>query len=200
MPPPAGHAATRRRAAPGLARAAVASLAVVAAVLVTWRASGALYTGTTTNGTDSFATGSVTLTDDDAGTALLSVSGLRPGGTTQQCIAVAYGGTLAAAVKVYGAGLTATNGLDAYLNVQIEEGAGGGVTFPSCTGFAAASTAYNGTLSALGSAFASASGTWAPTGAATRDYRITCTLSGAAPSSVVSSSASVTLTWEAQST
>ena len=103
-------------------------------------------TATTSNGPQSFSTGSVTLTDNDVGVALFAVSSMKPGATGQQCIKVTYGGTLAATIKVYGTGLTATNALDTYLNIQIEEGSTSATTFPSCTGFTAAGTVFNAAL------------------------------------------------------
>ena len=61
--------------------------------------------------------------------------------------------------------------------------------------------AFNGSLNGFGAltTFASAVGAWTPTGAGqSRDYRVTYTLSAAAPNSVQNSNASLTLVWEAQ--
>ncbi len=174
------------------------AVAIMVASMVTWRTSSALFTATTSNGPQSFSTGSVTLTDNDVGVALFAVSSMKPGATGQQCIKVTYGGTLAATIKVYGTGLTATNALDTYLNIQIEEGSTSATTFPSCTGFTAAGTVFNAALSTLGTTYAGGVGTWAPSGGAAKDYRITYTLSSSAPNTTQSSTAAVTFTWEAQ--
>lgn len=182
------------------APAVVAALALVLSALVTWQTSSALFVGTTANGPQSFSTGSVVLSDNDLGVALFNVTNMKPGATGQQCIKLSYTGTLAAAVKVYGTGLTATNALDTWLNIQIEEGSTSATTFPTCTGFSASGTIFNNTLNNLGTAFASGVGTWTPSGSASKDYRITYTLSAAAPNSTQSSSAAVTFTWEAQNT
>ena len=178
--------------------AILVAVAIMVASMVTWRTSSVLFTATTSNGPQSFSTGSVTLTDNDLGVALFSVTNMKPGATGQQCIKVTYGGTLAATIKVYGTGLTATNALDTYLNIQIEEGSTSATTFPSCSGFTASGTIFNAALSTLGTNYSGGVGTWAPSGSAAKDYRITYTLSSAAPNSTQSSTAAVTFTWEAQ--
>lgn len=180
--------------------AVVAALALVVSAVVSWQASSALFVATTANGPQSFSTGSVALSDNDLGVALFNVTNMKPGATGQQCIKLSYTGTLAAAIKVYGTGLSATNALDSWLNIQIEEGSTSATTFPTCTGFSASGTIFNSTLNNLGTSFASGVGTWAPSGSASKDYRITYTLSAAAPNSTQSSTASVTFTWEAQNT
>src|SRR3712207_7319239 len=41
------------------------------------------------------------LSDDDSGSAMFTATGLKPGSTGTKCIQVTYGGSLAAAVKLY---------------------------------------------------------------------------------------------------
>ena len=101
-------------------------------------------------------------------------------------------------MKVYGTGETATNSLDTYLTFQIDEGSSGATTFPSCTGFVLGSTVFNATLNTIASTFGTGYGSWAPSSTASRDYRVIYTLSSSAPNSTMNSTASVTLTWEAQ--
>ena len=184
----------RRRLGPWLLVVA----GIVGASVMTLRTSNALFTATTANGTNTFGTGSVAITDNDSGTALFTVTGMKPGSTGQACIKVTYSGTLASTVKVYGTGETATNSLDTYLTFSIDEGSSGATTFPSCTGFVLSANVYNSTLNLIASTFGTGYGSWAPTGTASRDYRVTYTLSSSAPNSTMNSSASVTLTWEAQ--
>jgi hypothetical protein len=174
---------------------------VVAASLVTWRTSDALFTATTANGVNSFGTGNVAIGDNDSGTALFAVTGLKPGSSGQACIRISYTGSLAAAVRVYGTGATATNSLDDYLTLTIDEGSSGATTFPSCAGFVlGTANLFNSTLDNLATTHGTGYGSWAPTGTESRDYRISYSLSAAAPNATMSSSASVTLTWEAQNT
>jgi hypothetical protein len=185
---------TSRRSSPAL----LIVLGLVGASILTWRTSTALFTATTQSGANTFGTGSVTLGDNDAGSALFTVTGMKPGSTGQGCINVTYSGTLPSMVRIYGTGETATNSLDNYITVQIEEGSSSATTFPSCAGFVPASTAFNSTLNTIGTSFAAGYGTWAPPGPGSKDYRFTYTLSASAPNSVMNSTASVTFTWEAQ--
>ena len=172
-----------------------------------WRASTAAFTATTSNGVNTFSTGTVTLTDSDASTAMFTVPVLTPGGGGTACIRVTYNGTLASTVKVYTAGLTATNGLDGYITMAIEEG----TTSPAnaagsfaCTNFTPSGGALvSNTLAWLGTnsaSFAGGVGTWAPTGSGqTRDFRFAYSFSASAPDTVQNSSASVSFVWEARS-
>lgn len=182
-----------------LVPALVIAVAFVVASMVTWRTSEALFTATTANGTDQWATGSVALNDNDNGTALFNVSNLKPGSTAAQCIRVTYTGTLASTVRVYGTGLSATNALDQYLNIQIEQGSNSSSTAGACGTFTNPVSIFNDTLDNFGTGFVSGSGAWAPASNPTvMDYRITYTLLGTAPNTTMSSNASVTFTWEAQ--
>jgi predicted ribosomally synthesized peptide with SipW-like signal peptide len=167
------------------------------------------FSSTTSNSGNSFAAGTVLISDNDAGSVLYSVSNQAPNSpAVVKCIKVTYTGTLPADVKLY-TGST-TNTLDTYVNLTIEKGTiAGAPAFPSCTGFSAQSTLYNGTLSG----FAAASNTYA-TGVASYPgsqtqwnqndslyYRFTLSLQddnnangGASPLSA----ASRTFTWEAR--
>jgi hypothetical protein len=175
------------------------AVGVLAAAALTWRTSGALFSAATANGPDSVATGSVTVSDDDAGSALFSITGMTPGSTRVACVRVSYTGTLPSAIRVYATGTTATNALDAHLKLQIEEGSSAATTFPSCRGFVTSATVFNATLDGIGATYGTGHGGWAPSGAAAKDYRVTYTLSSAAPAGTVNSTASATFTWEAQS-
>ncbi len=140
-----------------------------------WQGSQAAYTGVTSNSGNTFSAGTVSLTDDDSGTALFTVSGLQPGSTGQRCLTVSYHGTLGAQVKLFVTpGSVTGTGLDAYLVLKVEEGTGG--SNASCAGFSGTQI-FNSTLGSLaGSATNSATGlgSWAPTGAGqNRVYRFT---------------------------
>jgi Camelysin metallo-endopeptidase len=168
-----------------------------------WQNSQAAFTAQTSNAGNSFAAGTVALTDDDTGTFMFSVTGLKPGDTGQKCIAVTYGGSLNAAVKLFVApgDLTGT-GLGAYLNLTVEEGTVG--AFASCGAFVATATDVPGTLL---STFAGAStnsatgvGNFNPAGGsgASKVYRFTYTL--ADDNAAMGKNATVKFTWEASST
>jgi hypothetical protein len=180
------------------------SVGLLLSAVIIWRTSTAAFTATTTNGANSFSTGSVVLSDNDSGTALFTATNLKPGSTNSACIRVSYSGTVATTLKVYGTSPSSTNSLDTYLNFTVEEGASSATTFPSCTGFVLQTTLYNGTLAGFGTTHTSwangATTTWAPSSTSSRDFRVTYTLSAAAPNSTQSSTAAITLVWEAQST
>lgn len=185
----------------------VAAAAIPAAVLTSglmvWSSSYSAFSATTTNPTSNWAAGNVVLSDDDAGTAMFNASNLKPGQSAAKCIVVSSTGSLASTVKLYGTDYAQTRGLGDNLALKIEEGTGG--SFNSCTGFAAASTAFDGTATAFStrSSFATGVGTWAPAGASpaspvTRTFRVTYTLAAGTPDSAQGGTAALGLTWEAQ--
>jgi len=119
-----------------LAAALVAALAIG----VTF----AKFSNTTSNPGDSFATGTVTITDNDAGGTMLSMSSGKPGqasGTTTGCIKVTYTGSLDSSVRLYG---TVSGSLAAYLQLTVTRGTDSAPSFASCTNFFADGTNYIG--------------------------------------------------------
>ncbi len=173
-----------------LAMAMVATLTLVG--------SRAVFSDTTDNTTNSFATADITLTDDDSTTVMFTVVDMFPGDTVDHCIAVTYAGPdshVTSGVKIYvPATWTDTATLADDLIVTIEEGAKPGVGFDptgtrtgdadaqgDCTGFVNSATIVTPTdLSAGGfpTSYATGAGTWTP-GASnpeTLTYRITVQL------------------------
>lgn len=196
---------TARRPSRRTGRAALTASVLVGLLVsagTTWQTSAAAFRAQTDNATNNWSTGSVKLRDDDAGSAMFYVTGLRPGMTGARCITVTSEGTVPAAVKLYGSALAETNGLATQIDLVVTEGVGGNVS--SCTGFAPVSgpPAYSGTVGAFPSTYSSGVGAWTPPGTATasRTYRFDYTLRSTAPDSTQTSSASMTFTWEAQST
>lgn len=95
----------------------------------------AAFTSTTTN-TSAFSAGTVVLTDNDAGTALFSLSGMAPSDpTTTRCIVVTYSGSLPSTVRLYGT--TGGTGLATHLNLKVTRGTIASPSGSSCTGFTA---------------------------------------------------------------
>jgi Camelysin metallo-endopeptidase len=108
------------------------------------------FSSQTMNSGNSFAAGTVNLTDNDSGAAMYSVSNRKPGQQVQQCIALTYSGTLPADVKLF---TTSTiNALGAYVDLTIEKGTATGATFPGCGTFTSESTIYTGTLGGFATA------------------------------------------------
>lgn len=125
-----------------LFRATAAAAALLLVTVLVVNRSEAAFTATTSNSSSGFATGSLSLTDDDAGSALFTASDMTPGTPTVQCIEVTYAGTvLPAPVRLYG---SATGTLATYLDTTVEVGSGG--AFSNCAGFTPSSTIYTGTL------------------------------------------------------
>ena len=120
----------------GLTLVVLALLGMVVAI-GTWSA----FSSTTSNAGNSFSVGTVILSDDDSGSAMLSISGGKPGDSDTSCIQVTYTGTLAATVRLYGT--TAGTGLDQYLDLTVTRGTKSNA-FDSCSDFVADSTNYIG--------------------------------------------------------
>lgn len=139
------------------------TIGVLASLGLVWGGTTAAFTSTTPSGSNSWSTGTVTLSDDDGGAALFTAAGLVPGSSGSNCIAVSYTGTVAATVRLYASASTDPSTVASYLDLTVQEGSGGG--FGTCTGFAAGSTVYSGTLAGFTGAktsFATGVGTWTP--------------------------------------
>lgn len=188
---------TQRRQRPGIA--VLIPLALLASSAVVYQASNAAFTATTANPANSWASGTVALTDNDSGAALFTASGLKPGSTGTKCMVVTYSGTLAAAVKLYATSYT-DNGLAQYLTFSVDEGTGSAA---DCSDFGAGSNLYTGTLdgfSTTKTGYANGVSSWAPAGSsgATKTYRFSWTLQDNDGAQGKTSAA--TFTWEAQNT
>jgi len=152
--------------------------------------------------------GSVTLADNDAGSALYTLTAAKPGDSQASCIKVTYTGSLDANVRIY---TPSTIGeLGPNVNLKIEPGTQASPTFPSCTEFTpdAGGALFEGTLASFaGTKNSYANGVVDFPGAvatkwATNDavvYRVTATLSASAPDSAQGKTTGThILRWEAQ--
>ena len=167
-----------------------------------------VFSATTQNAGNEISTGTVAISDNDAGSALYNITGAKPGDTVSRCIRTTYTGTLPADVHLY---TTSPPGaLAQYVDLAITKGTQLNSSFPDCTGFVADGVAlFTGTLQGFEqtrSAFASGIDT-SPTGHtvwATGDsvvYKIDATLQTGTPdTSQGSSSGSHTFIWEARNT
>ena len=109
------------------------------------------FSATTDNPNNSFAAGSVAISDNDSNVSLYSVSGTKPGDFAERCIRVTYTGTLASTVKLYRSAFAGGTGLDPYIDLAITKGTG---TAGDCSDFSGSTSVYAGTLGALGTTFA----------------------------------------------
>jgi predicted ribosomally synthesized peptide with SipW-like signal peptide len=160
----------------------------------------AAFSSTTSNPSNSFQAGTVTIGDNDGGTALFSNAVPKGPGNHDRCVKVTYSGTLDATVKLYTSAITGT-GSD--LNVTIAKGTGAAA---DCSDFVSASTVFgpdtlanfrtannsftNGLAVNPGSATK-----WVANDAVTFRFRITVPDANSAQGKVVDP---FTLTWEAQ--
>lgn len=193
----AGGACPRRRSA-GPLLAVAALVGMLAASAVVWQSSQAAFTGSTQNTSNSWTAGTVSLTDDDSGSAMFSAAGLVPGASASGCITVTYGGSVPAAVRLF---VPSTSGtLTSNLDLVIQEGTGG--SFASCTGFVSSSTLYTGTLATAASnnnSYTTGWSSWQPNGASqSRTYRVTYTLNASTPDAKQGASATAIFQWEAR--
>jgi predicted ribosomally synthesized peptide with SipW-like signal peptide len=119
------------------------------------------FSATTSNSANSFAAGTVAISDNDSNGAIFSMTGMKPGSTDSGCIEVTYTGSLASTVRLYGT--TAGTGLDPYITLVVTRGTISSGSFDSCTNFSADATdyigagngiIYNGTLQAFADNYA----------------------------------------------
>lgn len=153
------------------------------------------FSGTTSNTGNAFSAGTVAISDNDAGGALLTLTNANAGDSTNGCIETTYTGSLNSEVRIYGA---VAGALAPFLNLTVERGTQGSPSFPSCAGFSPAATVYSGTLSAFPSTWGGgvADGlTWVTNDA--RVYRFTVSYPSAPPASQ-GKSATANFTWEAR--
>jgi hypothetical protein len=192
------------------ARRKLLALALVAVVVAagsgsyTWSA----LVATADNDANQVSSGTVRLSDNDSGNALLSLTSALPGDSDTGCIEVAYDGSLPAGVRLFGT--TSGSGLDQYLDVQVTRGtrSGAGPAFDSCTSFQPDATdyigagngvIYSGTLQDFPDSYAAGlvdpGSTW--TGPESHVYRIQVTLQG--NQAAAGLNATQAFTWEARS-
>jgi predicted ribosomally synthesized peptide with SipW-like signal peptide len=188
-----------------LITAVVLGLVGVVGGLGTWSA----FSDTTANGGNSFESGSVTIEDDDSGSAMFSLTGMRPGDpAVSKCIDVTYTGSLDAQVRMYGT--TGGTGLAQYLNVKVTRGEKNSA-FSGCGDFTADTTnyigqgagvVYNGTLEGFADGYAGANPdpvTGAPeTWSQGEDHAYRFEVSLADNNNAQAKTATQTFTWEAQ--
>jgi hypothetical protein len=190
-----------------IAIAAATPVAVIAAAALIWQSSNAAFTGSTRNSGNNWATGQVTLTDDDAGSARFQVEQMTPGDSGTKCIKVTATTSVDGVVKGYAVNPVASpQRLEDHVMVTIRSGQGG--DFGSCAGFVAENTVVpRSSLSQLATfnSFASAAGGWDVTaGTHSRTYEVTWDfdttgMSQASVDQLQGARTGIDLQWELQS-
>ena len=174
--------------------------ALVLATGVVWHSAYASFSDTTPNFPVTFATGTIVLGDDDAGSTMFSLSGLKPGAAATRCITVTSTGAVPALVRFYGSSKTSSKSLSSNLTVAVQDGSG--ASSGNCAGFVPSSTVFRGSLAALPTGFSTGVGDWATTGNSlgeSRSYQITVSMPSNASTASQAGTAGVAFTWEAQS-
>jgi len=92
-----------------------------------------LFSATTQNSGNEISSGTVSITDNDAGVAQFHITDAKPGDSWTRCIKVTYNGTVPADVHTYHAG--GAGPLAPYLHLTVSQGSQTGAVFPDCTGF-----------------------------------------------------------------
>lgn len=179
--------------------AMLAGMAMVSGLV--FQTSSAAFSDTTDNSGNSFTAATVALTDDDAGSALFTMSLMKPGDSSTKCIRVDYDGDIASAIKLYGTVGGGTS-LGTYLDLTINSGTGP-VSDGNCASFVAGTEIFNNTLAN----FASTHANWsngladanfvADDAADSRTYQITVALQDNNSAQGLTATG-VTFTWEAQ--
>ncbi len=190
-----GHASRRHRTR---STAVTLALALLCGTGLAWQASYSAFATTATNPGDSWATGTVSLSNNAAVAVFNNITGLIAGSTGTNCILVTYTGNLASTVKLYVQNYSGT--LGPYLTMTVQSGSG-----TSCGAFGASTTIFSGTLDSLrtaSTAFSSglpAASPWSPAiNGSAKPYQFTYTLTD--DNAAESATASLDLVWEAQST
>jgi hypothetical protein len=144
------------RANPRRLLAALATILVAVGVTV---ASGASFTAQTANPSNTFSAGTLSMTNSNAGAAILTASNMKPGDPASKgTVVIKNTGSVIGAFSLTRSSLTnsdTTNPMAAKLNLVITDC---GVD-QDCTTAADNSSKYNGTLAAMGSAISL--GNWA---------------------------------------
>ena len=127
-----------------LVPALVLCLASIVAGVVTTTDVWSLFSSTTSNPSNSFSAGTVTLSDNDIGVRMFNRSAMKPGDTASACLQVTYNGSVPSTVVLYGT--SSGTGLDAYLDLKVTRGlyVPTSPAFPSCTNFQADTSDYIG--------------------------------------------------------
>src|SRR4051794_36011982 len=161
------------------------------------------FTSTTTNSGDTYAAGSVQITQHTGATTLYTGSNKKPGDSTVACVRLTYAASLGAAVKLYSS--TITNGTLFHLKVERGSGMTTLDNTMSCAGFTASSTAFDANLDTMATTYAAgvdgkaAGAAWAQNDAV--DYRFTISVNDdTTPNAHTSAMGTGThsFTWEAR--
>jgi spore coat-associated protein N len=179
---------------PRLALGALLTLLLAAAAVV---GSGADFTASSANPSNTFASGTLTIANSKEGTAVLTASNLKPGGAAATgTVDIQNTGSLSGAFTVARStpvDSDSTNPLSGKLNLTVVDcGTFAGATAPTC-GDGDDATKYSGTIAAMTGS--KALGTYA--GDEKHRYQFTVALDGSAGNAYQGDTSSVEFDWNA---
>jgi spore coat-associated protein N len=181
-------------------RRTLGALATVLAAAGLTVASGADFTAQSANPSNTFSTGTLTMSNSADNAAILTASNLRPGDSSNGTVDIANTGSLSGAFTLARGTVTdsdTTNPLSSKLNVVVDDcGTFAGATAPTC-GDADDVNKYTGTLADMGTSGhgIGALGTFA--GNDKHRYRFRVTLDSSAGNAYQGDTSSVGFTWNA---
>ena len=163
----------RRRPRPAVAVAV--GLAVLSSGGLVVQASRAASSASLETESNGWRSGKVVLGLDETSAALFTAKKVLPGQSGSRCVRVDYTGNVPAKVKLW---TEASGSLASSLRLTVEEGTGGDAA--SCAGFTGPDTLFGPApltqLDAQHGDLAGGLSSWAPTGPASRTYRLTWSL------------------------
>lgn len=122
-------------------RSVTTMLVIGVAGLLAGAGSYAVFTATTGNTGNSFASGTVAIQDNDSNTAMLALANAKPGDADTSCIRIEYTGSLDSTVRLYG---SVSGSLASYLTLTVTRGTDSSPSFDSCANFTPDATDYIG--------------------------------------------------------
>ncbi|HXR42071.1 MAG TPA: hypothetical protein VN738_06650 [Acidothermaceae bacterium] len=200
--------ARRRR----VVRAFAPAVGLLAAGLLVWQGSYAAFNATTQNTTNTWGSGTMTLTNNGGGatysgstSATFGGTNLKPGDSngTGTCLTVKSTGSIAGAMHLYLSSLADSSpSLAGKLNLTITAGVPASDVQSNCTGFptTGVSTVYSGTLAAMPATYAASAGTnvAVASGTVLEAYKLVWTFDSTADNTYQGKTATAAFTWELQ--
>jgi hypothetical protein len=183
---------------PKMALGALVTLALAASAVV---GSGADFNAASANPANTFATGTLSMVNSSAGSAVLTAAGLRPGGAVATGdVDIANSGSLSGTFALARGAVNdsdAVNPLSAKLNVTVDDcGVFTGATPPVC-GDGDDVTKYSGTLAEMGTTGHEVSSMGAYAAGDKHRYHFTVAVDGTATNVYQGDTSSVQLDWTA---
>jgi hypothetical protein len=184
-------------AQPRMALGALLTLLLAAGAVI---GSGADFTAASANPSNTFATGTLSMVNSNDSAAVLTASGLRPGGTATGTVDILNSGSLSGTFTLARGAITdsdAVNPLSGKLNLTVDDcGVFSGTTAPSCTDGDEV-TKYSGTIADMGTAGHSVASLGTFAGAVKHRYHFSVQLDAATGDAYQNATSSVRFDWSA---